>query len=101
MERDTTSDTSAWDSRDKEIDSLRKKIREMETERTGNERVMDHYSPNDTSTKNGDGAQAGPSKTNRSPEEMQTYIQEALRVICGFAESLNTQQDPTRTHTDK
>ena len=89
------------DSKDKEIDSLRKKIREMENERTEKERVVNHYSPNDTSAKNGEGGQAGPSKTNRSPEEMQTYIQEALRVICGFAESFNTQQDPTRTHTDK
>ena len=89
------------DSKDKEIDALRRKVREMENERTGNERVLNHYSPNDTSAKNGDGAQAGPSKTNRSPEDMQAYIQEALRVICGFAESFNTQPDPTRTHTDK
>ena len=88
------------DPKDMEIDALRNKVREMENERNGNERVLNHYS-SDTSTKNGDGAQAGPSKTNRSPEEMQTYIQEALRVICGFAESFNTQPDPTRTHTDK
>ena len=73
----------------------------METEKNRIERVIDHYSPNDTSTKYGGGAQAGPSKTNRSPEEMETYIQEALQVICGYAESLKTQQDPTRTHMSK
>ena len=89
------------DSKDKEIEALRRKVREMENERTGNERVLNHFSPNDISAKNGDGAQAGPSNTNRSPEDMQAYIQEALRVICGFAESFNTQPDPTRTHTDK
>ena len=74
----------------------------MEAERTGNEKATNHFEPeSDASTKNGDGALAGPSKNNQSPEEMQAYIREALQVICGFAERLNIQQDPVRIHLDK
>ena len=102
QERDATTRTNAWDSRDREMESLRRKIKNMEAERTENEKATNNHEPeNDASTKNGNGAQAGPSKDNRSPEEMQSYIREALQVICGFAERLNIQQDPVRIHLDK
>ena len=97
-----TNDTTR-DSRDREIEMLRKQIESMKQTRLGNdETITSHYTAETgTSPKNGEGAQQGPSNDNRTQTEMQAYIREAMRVICGFAEQLNPPTDSEKTHTDK
>ena len=88
--------------KDREIEALRRKINELEMGR--NERIINHYTKNDENgqSKNVNGAQHQPGPSQKmSPNEMQTYIKEALNTISAFATQLGAQTGSAPTPTDK
>ena len=100
--RESPREGNGSDPRDREIESLRRKIDTLERSRKG-EQVTSLYTSDNTddSSKNGEQAQQGPSKTHPNQLDMQAYIKEAMETLCGFAEQLNLQTGSTRTHLDK
>ena len=89
--------------KDHEIESLRKRLENLERSRNHPESVTNHYLKDDNTEqpKNGIGAQTDPGPSNTNLSEMQRFIKEAIGTISAFARQLNVLTDSEQTHLDK